>query len=458
MCTVSTQNNITQISTKKMVLTDRQKSDLHEAIVEYFIDEGDRFKKTIELFKIEAEITNDHIKSITTNNKKILEKKWTSVIRLQKKIIELEAQIVLLQSGRYNNISSGSTISDLTMLPSNISNGSSLMTEVRLPRAPAKSSLTGHRGGITSISIHPKYSILASASEDTTIKLWDFETSQYERTLKGHTGSVTGVAFDHSGDLLASCSIDMTAKIWDTSTYTCIKTLKGHDHSVSSVKFSTNNLHLLSCSRDQTIKCWDVSSGFCTRTYSGHTDWVRCISLSLDGEIIASGSSDQSIIIWNFHNGSITQTLKGHEHVVECLSFGKKPFNVADLMKTKDDNNSNNDSNGNSNGYSNQDYSYLVSGSRDKTVKLWDPLIGLLLMTFNFHENWVKSVGFHPNGKYIISVSDDKSIKVIDVKQSSCVKTIAGAHEHFINTIAISSIRPIIATGSVDKKISIWEY
>ena len=109
--------------------------------------------------------------------------------------------------------------------------------------------------------MHPVYSLVASGSEDGTVKIWDYESGQYERTLKGHTQSVSGVAFDNSGKLLASCSLDMSAKIWysdnslgigtvayltsycpsnlprDLSTYSCMRTLRGHDHTISAVTF-----------------------------------------------------------------------------------------------------------------------------------------------------------------------------------------------------------------------------
>ena len=77
-----------------------------------------------------------------------------------------------------------------------------------LPRPPARSTLTGHRSSITSVSIHPTYGIVASASEDATVKIWDHESGAFERTLKGHTKAVNCVAFDHGGkgiDLIGRC-------------------------------------------------------------------------------------------------------------------------------------------------------------------------------------------------------------------------------------------------------------
>ena len=223
--------------------------------------------------------------------------------------------------------------------------------------------------------------------------------------------------------------------------------------------------------RDNSIKYWEVASGFCIKTFTGHSDWVRCISISLNGDLLASGSSDQTIIVWNISSGTSVQVLRGHEHVIETLSFGKKPVLAADITRilAETQNDKSNES---------ELCSYLVSGSRDKSIRLWDPLKGELLMSFNTHANWVRGVVLHPCGKYIISVSDDKSIKVIDVKQGNplthltevsyllthhlssqgtCVKTISDAHEHFITSLALSLQRPVLATASVDWKINIWD-
>lgn len=119
-----------------------------------------------------------------------------------------------------------------------------------------------------------------SASEDATLKSWDYETGEYERTLKGHTEAIQDVAFDESGKLLGnlvnnfyicflfisifivSCSADMSIKLWDFSqTYECIRTMQGHEHSVSGVCFLKGGDFIVSSSRDKTIKMWEVNTG-----------------------------------------------------------------------------------------------------------------------------------------------------------------------------------------------------
>lgn len=71
-----------------------------------------------------------------------------------------------------------------------------------IPRPPERWTLTGHRNPITRVAFHPVFTILASASEDTTIRIYDYETGEYERTLKGHTKAVQDLAFDPKGNFL----------------------------------------------------------------------------------------------------------------------------------------------------------------------------------------------------------------------------------------------------------------
>lgn len=76
---------------------------------------------------------------------------------------------------------------------------------------------------------HPQYPLLASASEDATIKLFDSETGQFERTLKGHTNAVQCVAWSPTGALLASSSADLSIKIFNTETFGALLRALLHD-------------------------------------------------------------------------------------------------------------------------------------------------------------------------------------------------------------------------------------
>jgi platelet-activating factor acetylhydrolase IB subunit alpha len=73
-----------------------------------------------------------------------------------------------------------------------------------IPKLPPRRALIGHRSAITSLAFHPIYNLLASSSEDASIRIWDWDTGDNEKTLKGHTKSVQDVHFDSKGHFLGT--------------------------------------------------------------------------------------------------------------------------------------------------------------------------------------------------------------------------------------------------------------
>ncbi|KAJ1986279.1 Lissencephaly-1 [Dimargaris cristalligena] len=384
----------------------------------------------------------------------LLEKKWATFVRLQLRIMELEGKISSLEEELKNAPVRKATRS-----------------VDWIPRPPAKFHLKSHRSPITRVCFHPVFNVLATASEDTTVKIWDYETGEFERTLKGHTKAVQDVTFDPKGTFLASCSADLTVRLWDLSNdYQCTKTLFGHDHCVSCVRYLPSGDKLVSTSRDKSIRIWEASSGYCLKTIQGHAEWVRYISVSEDARLFVTGSNDQSVRVWDPSSGECKFDLRGHEHVVECVQFAppiaysfiRQLLGIAPKVRAK----SPSVSGGTpasavavlANGHAEPSPgNYAVSGSRDKTIILWDTLTGQLLHTFRGHDNWVREIIFHPSGKFMLSASDDKAIKIWELSTGRCMKTLADAHGHFVTSIAFSTVTPVVATGSYDQEVNIWE-
>lgn len=100
---------------------------------------------------------------------------------------------------------------------------------------------------------------------------------------------------------------------------------------------------------------------------------------------------------------------------------------------------------------------YLVSGSRDKTIKLWNVGSGQCIATFNEHDNWVRSVCFHPSGHYIISASEDRSIRIVDLSKGRSIRVLDEAHSHFVTSVCQHNTLPYLVSGSVDKEIHVWD-
>lgn len=82
----------------------------------------------------------------------------------------------------------------------------------------------------------------------------------------GHSNWVTSITFSHDSKLLASASGDCTVKVWDTSNGQCLQTLERHSGSFNSVVFSHNSKLVASASDDHAVKVWDASNGQCLQT------------------------------------------------------------------------------------------------------------------------------------------------------------------------------------------------
>lgn len=257
-----------------------------------------------------------------------------------------------------------------------------------------------------------------------------------ERTIKGHTKAVQDVDYGgpRGGTLLASCSNDLTVKLWDPSDeYKNIRTLPGHDHSVSAVRFIpsgaagaplSGNL-LASASRDKTIRIWDVTTGYCVKTIRGHAEWIRDVNPSFDGRWLLSAGHDQTARLWDATSGDAKITFVGHDHVIECCVFAPPASypNLATLAGLKKP------------PPASSSAEFIATGARDKSIKLWDAR-GTLIKTLVGHDNWVRALVFHPGGRFLLSVSDDKTIRCWDLTQEcKCVKTLDDAHGHFISSM-----------------------
>ena len=218
---------------------------------------------------------------------------------------------------------------------------------------------------------------------------------------------------------------------------------------------------LISCSRDKTIRVWETATGYCVKTLTGHAEWVRDVAVSPCGALIASCSQDQSVRLWNWESGACTQILDGHEHVVESVAFSNasadativacaaaaaKAAGVPPLPGTADAESADGLGGG-----------YVVSASRDKTVRVWSVATGECVSTLRGHDNWVLRALFHPGGQFIVSASEDRSLRVWDMTQSGrCRTTLENAHGHFVSSLAIHRGGALFASGGVDKLVKVW--
>ncbi|HAJ59496.1 MAG TPA: type IV secretion protein Rhs [Cyanobacteria bacterium UBA8543] len=272
--------------------------------------------------------------------------------------------------------------------------------------------LMGHTSIVYSVTFSPDGSIVASASDDATVKLWS-QQGKLLHTLR-HDDTVRSVVFSPDGSMIASASDDKTVKLWNQQGK-LLYTL-GHNAAAKSVVFSPDGSMIASASDDKTAKLWS-KQGQLLYTLE-HNAAAKSVVFSPDGSMIASASDDKTVKLWN-QQGKLLYTLE-HNAAVKSVVFSP-------------------------------DGSMIASASADKTVKLWSKQ-GQLLHTLE-HNAGVTSVAFSPDGRTIASASADATVKLWN-QQGQLLHTLR--HGNWVYSVVFSPKGTTIASASADKTVKLW--
>ncbi|KAF8535306.1 quinon protein alcohol dehydrogenase-like superfamily [Trichophaea hybrida] len=318
-------------------------------------------------------------------------------------------------------------------------------------------SLEGHTGSVNAVAYSPSGHILASASGDKNLALWDPSTGalrdlQLRCTLNGHSDWVRAVAFSPDGKLLATGSDDKSVKLWDILSGELRCTLCGHSDVVMAVAFSPDSQLLASGSRDHKLMLWGPSSEDLLGTLEGHSGSVKAVTFSPDGQLLATASADNTVRIWVTSSRALRSTFEGHSSTVNAMTFSPNGQLLASASSDKTCH-SERHSQLVSDVVFSPDGQHLASASYDNSVRIWTPLTGNS-RCLEGHTDWVNAVVYSLDGQQLASASNDNTVRIWNLATGDSI-CLTG-HSSWVTAVAYSPDGQSLASGSLDRTVSIW--
>jgi WD40 repeat protein len=262
-------------------------------------------------------------------------------------------------------------------------NGAVQLWDVATDLKLSSPELAGYNEAVRDLTYRPDGAVLAVASSDTMIWLWDPLTNRELGKLDAYAGNSSSVpaalAFDSEGTVLAAGYGDGTVRLWDMMTDQVSLSLEGHTNSVSDVAFSPSQHILASASSfDNTVRLWDAVTGEMLSVLS--ISLVQTLAYSPANTVLATGSFDGMVRLLDTVTGQVLNVL-GAPSGVNCIAFSP-------------------------------DGRVLAAGTDQGELQLWDAATGKVLATLQAHYSRVLTLAFNSDGTLLASGGEDGTVRV----------------------------------------------
>jgi serine/threonine protein kinase len=287
--------------------------------------------------------------------------------------------------------------------------------------------LEGHEGPVRSVAFAPNGSMLATGSEDATIRFWNPVTGVFDRKTENLKEPIFSIAFAHSGKFLIGGGSNGPIFVWDFPSLKELPPLPHNSGSSRRLAFSPDDKTVAVGNSTQVVDLLDFASRTLRLTLSGRLGIIQSIAYSPHGDILAAGDANGVIRFFDTTSGVEQSEIQADSQGLRALAFSADGHLLASAgsgnKNVKIWNVDTHEQVGVLPGYDNDvlalaissDGRFLASGGREGQIKIWDPNSLQHLSTVQAHQGIVQSLAFNPNSQTLASGGEDKFGRLWDV-------------------------------------------
>ncbi|MEG4224807.1 AAA-like domain-containing protein [Microcoleus sp. N9_B2] len=319
---------------------------------------------------------------------------------------------------------------------------SEIQTRVAIALEHAVFSFTARRtfqsqaSNLAFTSFSPDSKILATATDDNDIKLWQ-TNGTLQATLTGHTDKIISAIFNPSSQIVVSASDDQTVKIWQNNGK-LMHNLKGHSAKLTSVCLSPDGKIIVSATADGTVKLWQIN-GQELLSFKVNQGWITRATFSPDGQIIAAAGTDGIVKLWSLTK--VVEKLQKQQSIEASRDI--KLLKILHMESDKI-----------MNVTFSPDGAMLAAASAGGTARLWrkDGTPVSILQ----HTSGLKNISFSPDSQMLLSASTDKMVRLWKI-DGTLIGTLKG-NKDAVWSASFSPDGKAIASASADGTVMLWNF
>ncbi|MEQ8674494.1 MAG: TIR domain-containing protein [Aggregatilineales bacterium] len=331
-----------------------------------------------------------------------------------------------------------------------------------------------HDGSINAVEFNPTGDNVASGGDGGKVVLWNLNGGVLN-LFEGHEDTVNDLTFNTDGTLILSGAADGIAILWDVETGEEIQrffddTGEGHDGAINAVAFSPNDNRVVTGGVDGFVVFWDIDSGAPNTKTTTHSDEVTGIAFNADGSLLASSSLDRSIVVQDVESGEVVAQVETPDIITgvvfnpdgETLLSSSGAFTMNTWTIDTENATLNRDRifSGHLEWVDKAVYDheglFILSASDDDTVRLWNSLTGNEVNRFGGHSDNVKDIAFSPDGRTAITGSADGTMRLLDLANGLEGQRLDGHSFDVILTEFVNDGEQALTTAW-DNTIILWD-